>query len=77
MLVDPITPFQGFDVRYGRFLGRCPRLSHCAALRQTAPVTRSVPTEQNPDKSMPLVNPTFARRGTHATEFFLQLAVGN
>ena len=28
-----ITPFQGFDVRSWRFLGRCPRLSHCAALR--------------------------------------------
>ena len=37
----PITPFQGFDVRYWRFLGRCPRLSHCAALRQTAPATYS------------------------------------
>ena len=45
----PITPFQGFDVRYWRFLGRCPRLSQCAALRQTALGARSVQMEQDPD----------------------------
>ena len=44
-----------------RFLGRCPRLSHCAALRQTAAVTQSAPTEQKPDKSTALKYPTIAQ----------------
>ncbi len=33
----------------------------CAALRQAAPATRSVPTEQNPDNSDALMNPTNAQ----------------
>ena len=61
----PITPFQGFHVRYCRFLGRCPRLSHCAALRQTAPATRSVPTEQIPDNFRRPHEPDFCARQSH------------
>ena len=65
-----INPFQGFHVRYYRFLGRCPRLSHCAALRQTAPATRSVLMEQNPHTRMP-TRIRLSRRPAHpAIEFF-------
>ncbi len=42
--------FQGFDVRNCRFLGRCPRLSPCAALRQNPSDTQCVVTEQKPDQ---------------------------
>ena len=55
-----MTPFQGFHVEYFGFLGRCPRLSHCAALRQTASATRFVSMEQISDNSDELTNPTFA-----------------
>ena len=56
-----ITPFQGSAARSNGFLGRCPRLSHCAALRHNPSGTLSVMPEHKPDKSIPSTTPTFTQ----------------
>ena len=45
---------------FSRFLGRCPRLSHYAALRQTATIKQSLMTEQTQVNSATPTAPTFA-----------------
>ena len=55
-----LTPFQGFPAG-ACFLGRCPRLSHCAALRQNPSDTPVVVMEQKRDKSTALKYETFAQ----------------
>ena len=67
MTVPPITPFQGFNVRNCRFLGRCPRLSHDAALRQDPSETRSVVTEQKPDQQATPNQRNFCAAQSHPT----------
>ena len=61
MTAHPITPFPGFHIRNCRFLGRCPRLSHSAALRQDTSESPSVVAEQKPDQQTPPHDATFAR----------------
>ena len=68
MTVPPITPFQGFNVRNFGFLGRCPRLSHFAALRQDPSETPSGVTEQKPDQQATPINATFAQPGAELGE---------
>ncbi len=56
-----LRPFRALPLDPACFLGRCPRLSHCAALRQNASETLSVVQGQKPDKPIPATTPTFAQ----------------
>ena len=55
-----LTPFQGFSAG-ACFLGRCPRLSHGAALRQNPSDMPAVVTEQEPNQQTTPINITFAQ----------------
>jgi hypothetical protein len=72
MIIHPITPFLGFPVRNCRFLGRCPRLSHDAALRQDPSDTPSGVKEQKPDQQTTPIHSCAVHavaRGDHPCRF--------
>ena len=56
-----LRPFRASTFEIALFLGRCPRLSHYAALRQDTLETPPVVTEQKPDQQTTQINAIFAQ----------------